>query len=159
MIRPYSHQDKPKLIELIKQNIPAYFAPSEEIDFEHYLDHEVEDYFVFEEHSQIIGCGGINYFNDQKMARLSWDIIAPNSQGKGIGKALMLYRIKLLNKNPKIKIISVRTSQLAYKFYEKMGFELEKVITSFWAENFDLYQMQMTNENPRDRPRGNIQIE
>jgi len=49
-------------------------------------------------------------------------------------------------RNPKIDIISVRTSQHAYKFYEKMGFELVKITNDYWAKNFDLYLMQMKNE-------------
>jgi len=34
-----------------------------------------------------------------------------------------------------------------YKFYEKIGFELDKVEKDFRAKNFDLYQMQMKNKN------------
>ncbi len=146
MIRRYTKNDKPKLIELLRQNTPQYFAVSEESDFENYLDKEVEDYFVYEEKSQIIGAGGINYFLSEKLARISWDIIDPKSQGKGIGKQLAQFRINHLKKNPEIEIISVRTSQFAYKFYEKMGFELEKVEKDFWAKNFHLYQMKMKNK-------------
>jgi N-acetylglutamate synthase-like GNAT family acetyltransferase len=147
MIRKYSNSDKPKLIELLRKNTPEYFDSSEEKDFENYLDNEVEDYFVYEVNSEIIGAGGINYFTEQKLARISWDMIDPNSQGKGIGKKLTQYRISHINENPKIELIIVRTTQLVYKFYEKMGFELEKVEKDFWAKNFDLYQMQMMNKN------------
>ena len=110
------------------------------------MDHEVEDYFVFEEHSKILGAGGINYFLEEKLARISWDMVAPKSQGKGIGKKLTQHRINHLKGNPEIDIIRVRTSQHAYKFYEKMGFELEKIEKEYWAKNFDLYLMQMKNE-------------
>ena len=138
MIRKYSNSDKPKIIELLRKNTPEYFDSSEEKDFENYLDNEVEDYFVYEIDSEIIGAGGINYFTEQKLARISWDMINPNSQGNGIGKKLTQYRINYLNENPKIELIIVRTTQLVYKFYEKMGFKLEKVEKDFWAENFDL---------------------
>ena len=37
------------------------------------------------------------------------------------------------------------TSQHAYQFYEKMGFELEKIEKEYWAKNFDLYIMQTRN--------------
>ncbi len=147
MIRPYKISDKSKVMELFRQNTPEYFDPSEEKDLENYLDNEIEDYFVFEERSEIIGAGGINYFPENKTARMSWDIIAKNSQGKGIGKKLTQYRIKHLNANSNAELIIVRTTQLAYKFYEKMGFELDKIEKDFWAKNFDLYQMQMTNKS------------
>ena len=146
MIRNYTKKDKSTLIELLRQNTPEYFDPSEERDFIQYLDHEVEDYFVYEEHSKIIGAGGINYFIEEKSARISWDIVDSKSQGRGVGKKLTLHRIKHLMRNPKIDIISVRTSQHAYKFYEKMGFELVKITNDYWAKNFDLYLMQMKKE-------------
>jgi len=147
MIRKYSYKDKPKLIELLRQNIPEYFDSSEEGDFENYLDTEVEDYFVYEENFEVIGGGGINYFPTEKLARISWDMIHPKSHGKGIGKKLTQFRINHLKGNPEIEVIVVRTSQFAYKFYEKMGFELEKVEKDFWAKNFDLYQMRMNNKS------------
>ena len=146
MIREYSDKDKSRLIELLKLNTPEYFDYSEENDFDYYLDNELEDYFVYEENSLIIGAGGINYFPEENLARISWDMIDPQSQGKGIGKKLTQYRIAHLKQNLKIGFIIVRTTQLVYKFYEKMGFELEKVEKDFWAKNFDLYQMKMKNK-------------
>ncbi|MGC1630879.1 MAG: GNAT family N-acetyltransferase [Gelidibacter sp.] len=148
MIRAYTNKDKYKVIELFGKNTPEYFDPSEESDFEKYLDNEVEDYFVYDHNSEIIGAGGINYFPEEKLARISWDMIDPKWQGNGIGKELIQYRINHLNANPNIEFIIVRTSQLVHQFYEKMGFELEKVETDFWAKNFDLYQMQMRNKRP-----------
>ncbi|WP_338815510.1 GNAT family N-acetyltransferase (plasmid) [Bernardetia sp. Wsw4-3y2] len=146
IIRNYKESDKEKLIELIKLNIPTYFEESEQEDFIEYLEKYKEDYFVMEDKTtnQIIGCGGINYFPDETipLARISWDIIHPNFQGQGIGKKLLLHRINHIQ-SKKIKLIVVRTSQLAYKFYQKMGFEVEKTEKDFWAKGFDLYQMRM----------------
>lgn len=146
MIRVYSNKDKSKIIDLLRKNTPKYFAASEEADFVHYLNYEVEDYFVYEECSKIIGAGGINYFPNKKVARISWDVIDPKYQGKGVGKKLTQYRINYLKEKTNIESIIVRTSQLAHPFYEKMGFELEKIEKDFWAKNFDLYQMKMKNE-------------
>ena len=146
MIRNYTKKDKSTLIELLRQNTPEYFDPSEEIEFINYLDHEVEDYFVYELDFKIIGAGGINYFLEEKSARISWDMVDSKSQGKGIGKKLTQHRINHLKRNTEVAIIRVRTSQHAYKFYEKMGFELEKIEKEYWAKNFDLYLMQMRNE-------------
>ncbi len=136
MIRQYSPNDKSKTIELLRRNTPEYFAVSEEVAFENYLTTEVEDYFVYEDHSEIIGAGGINYFPQKKLARISWDIIAPEHQGKGIGKKLLQHRIKHLNQNPNIEQIVVRTSQLVSHFYKKAGFELDRIEKDFWAKGY-----------------------
>ncbi|CAM2881076.1 GNAT family N-acetyltransferase [Flavobacterium frigoris] len=149
-IRPYIQNDKVAVIELLRSNTPRFFDPTEEKYLIEYLNKEVEDYFIVEENHEIIGAGGINYFPEEKTARISWDIIKPDSQGKGIGRKLTEYRINHLNKNIEVDIIIVRTTQLVYKFYEKRGFKLMKVEENFWAKNFDLYQMELKNKNGKE---------
>jgi ribosomal protein S18 acetylase RimI-like enzyme len=143
MIRPYASSDKEKLMELLRLNTPAFFATSEEADFLDYLAHHSQNYFVVEDSGEVIGSGGFNWFDDGRIARISWDIIHPAFQGKGIGKELTLFRIGLIKSKPAAKTIYVRTSQLVYLFYHKLGFELEKTEKDFWAKGFDLYQMKL----------------
>ncbi|MBC5992076.1 GNAT family N-acetyltransferase [Pontibacter cellulosilyticus] len=143
MIRPYLPEDKAQLVALLQLNIPQYFAETEEADFVEYLDKHLEDYFVFEDENKILGAGGINYFYDTNLTRISWDIVHPEHQGKGIGRKLLTHRINHIKAIPSIKTIQVRTSQLVYRFYEKMGFDLELVDKDYWAKGFDLYQMKM----------------
>lgn len=143
MIRTYHPTDRAALLALLQLHIPGYFAPSEADDFATYLACEIEDYFVFEADGQILGAGGINYFLTEKTARLSWDLVHPDYQGQGIGKALTLHRINLIRSYPGIEQIVVRTTQLAHVFYHKLGFTLEKTEKDFWAPGFDLYQMRM----------------
>ena len=145
LIRPYSPSDKTAVLEILKSNTPSFFAPSEEKDFEIYLEEEIEDYFVLEDNGHILGSGGINYFPYEEKARISWDMVDSKSHGKGIGNKLMHHRINILKSNPSIELIEVRTSQHAYLFYEKMGFELNLVEDNFWAEGFDLYLMSRLN--------------
>lgn len=143
MIRPYAPEDKPQLIALLQLNVPQYFAASEVNDFIEYLDKHLEDYYVIELDSQIVGAGGINYFPEERQARISWDIVHPDWQGKGLGRQLMRFRIDWIKENHDIDVIIVRTTQLVYSFYAKLGFELERVEPDFWAPGFDLYQMRM----------------
>ncbi|MGV3541248.1 MAG: GNAT family N-acetyltransferase [Rufibacter sp.] len=144
IIREFKSTDKTEVLELLKRNTPDFFDPAEEKDLDHYLDNEVEDYFVVEQNSKIIGAGGINYFPEEKAARISWDIIDPESQGRGVGRALMEHRVNMLENNPMVTCVIVRTSQLVYRFYEKMGFALVNVEKDYWAANYDLYQMEYT---------------
>ena len=143
MIRPYQTTDKDQVIEIFKLNTPKYFALSEKEDLVQYLDDLREDYFVMEENGELIGAGGINYFLNENTARISWDFFDPGFQGKGLGRKLLQHRIDKMKENPNIKTIIVRTSQVAFGFYEKSGFQLKDIEKDFWAKGFDLYLMEM----------------
>ena len=142
-IRHYNENDLSAVLQLLRKNTPEYFALDEEAHYIEYLRLDSDHYYVMEIDGVVVGCGGINYFPNEQVARISWDIVHPDHQGKGIGKQLILFRIARIKKNPEIKIIRVRTSQVVYKFYEKMGFVLEKVVDDFWSEGFHLYQMNI----------------
>lgn len=142
-IRNYTPADEPALLELLHLNTPQYFAPSEAADYVDYLAQHLEDYFVIEHAGTIVGAGGINYFPNDSLARLSWDLVHPEYQGKGIGRLLTQHRIQHIRNKPGMELIVVRTSQVVYKFYEKMGFTLQTVEKDFWAEGFDLYEMHL----------------
>jgi N-acetylglutamate synthase-like GNAT family acetyltransferase len=141
-IRLYTPLDKSAVIDLLRQNTPEYFSPEEEQDFIHYLDNEIEGYYVVEYNNEVVGCGGVNIFPSQNMGRISWDMLHPAHQGKGLGGMLLKYRIDLLRNVHNVKTVQVRTSQLAYQFYAKFGFELKEIAKDFWAPKFDLYLME-----------------
>jgi ribosomal-protein-alanine N-acetyltransferase len=145
-IRAYSKTDQVHVLDLLKLNTPDFFSEDEEKDLIYYLENEIEQYFVLEFDQTIIGCGGINFAGNHTIGRISWDILHPKYQRKGFGGLLLNYRIDILRSIKSIQTISVRTSQLAYKFYEKSGFDLIEVNKNFWAEGFDLYKMELKNE-------------
>lgn len=142
LIRAYSESDFTQVIHLLELNIPTAFAPEEKSEFEFYLKREREDYFVVEENGTIIGCGGINYFPETKLARLSWDMIHPEMQGQGIGKKLVVHRLEQIRLKG-LEEIQVRTSQVACAFYALLGFETAEIVTNYWAEGFDLVDMRL----------------
>lgn len=144
-IRAYIPSDQAVVLQLFDGNTPQYFDETERAGLVHYLDHETEDYFVVEEQDEIVGSGGINYELQAKAAIISWDIIKPNQQGKGIGRKLTQYRIQHIHTKADIEKIVVRTSQHTYKFYKKMGFKLLKIEQDYWAKGFDLYEMVQWN--------------
>lgn len=142
-IRKYGPADKLAILNLISLNIPTFFDTSEKKFLENYLDKEIEDYFVVEKENQIVGSGGINYFPEDRKARIAWDMIHPDFQGKGIGTELLKHRINYIKNQKAINTIIVRTSQLAFKFYEKNNFKLVKIKKNYWADGFDLYLMEI----------------
>lgn len=141
-IREYKVTDNQDVIDLIKLNIPEFFAVSEEEDFKEYLDNERELYYVLLYDDEIVGCGGINFSDDRTMAKISWDIFHPDYQGKSLGTQLLKYRLDIIKSMDHIQKITVRTSQFAYVFYKKQGFEIFEIVKDYWSPGFDLYNME-----------------
>ena len=129
-------------MNLIRLNTPEYFAPEEEDDFSNYLDNERELYYVLLFNEKIVGCGGINFAKNKTIGKISWDILHPEYQGKSLGTRLLEYRIEKLESIKSVQKITVRTSQVAYQFYEKQGFELKEIKKDYWAKGFDMYKME-----------------
>lgn len=143
VIRSYTLDDRKKVIGLLRLNTPKFFNKAEEEDLLLYLEHHLEDYFVVEFNGHIIGAGGINYFPENREARISWDLIHPDYQSKGVGKELLQHRFQKIKSQPYFTRVVVRTSQLVNGFYEKMGFSTENVQKDYWAPGLDLYVMKM----------------
>ena len=141
-IREYKSIDKSSVMNLIRLNTPEYFAPEEENDFSNYLDNEKELYYVLLFNEKIVGCGGINFAENKTIGKISWDILHPEYQGKSLGTRLLEYRIEKLEPIKSVQKITVRTSQVAYQFYEKQGFELKEIKKDYWAKGFDMYKME-----------------
>lgn len=141
MIRRYNTKDQNNIIQLFKLNVPMHFHPTEEMDLVHYLENKIEDYFVFENNKEILGAGGINYDMESKTAIISWDFIHPLHHKKGIGSQLMQYRLEHIQSIKDLHSIRVRTTQLTYEFYEKMGFKLKEIQFDYWEKGFHLYLM------------------
>lgn len=143
IIRPFQLSDRTQVLHIFQLNTPAWFAPEEAADLEDYLSNNAQHYFVVENEGVIIGSGGFNLFPEEQTARISWDIIHPDFHGKGVGKTLTQFRIDAIQQLEPDYSIIVRTSQLAYGFYEKLGFVLEQVEKDYWAKGFDLYLMRL----------------
>lgn len=143
MIRKYQLADQPQVIKIFRQNTPKYFALEEQPDLEQFLEHNAANYWLIEQEGVIAGCGGIVFSEDQRIGRIAWDFFSPDFQGKGLGRQLTAFRLAEIRKNSTVQRIIVRTSQLAYSFYAKFGFEIENIEEDYWAPGLHLYDMQM----------------
>lgn len=145
IIKEYEPINKNDVLDLIRLNTPNYFAPDEEADLNNYLEMERELYYVLSIDNKIVGSGGINFADNKSIGKISWDMIHPDYQGQSLGAHLLKYRIEKLKSIESINKIAVRTSQLAYKFYEKQGFALKEIKKDYWAKGFDMYSMEYMN--------------
>lgn len=141
LIRKYKPSDKEDLLVLLRLNTPLYFDPSEEKDLIDFLENEIEEYFIVVVENKIIGAGGFNLLDNKTRAAISWDFIHPDYQKKGVGSTLIYFRMNEIQKIQSVRTVSVRTSQLVYKFYEKFGFKVRETVKDYWARGLDMYRL------------------
>ena len=145
VIREYEPADKEAVMELLRLNTPRYFAPEEAADLDAYLERERELYYVLLHEERIVGCGGINFADGGTVGKISWDMVHPQYRGKSLGTRLLRHRIEKLEAMRSVRRITVRTSQLAFGFYEKRGFELKGIEKDYWAA----WNMSVGNKSRR----------
>ena len=149
-IRPYHHDDLDGLVQIFRLNTPKYFDASEEAELIDYLTHHAMNYYVIQFGTILIGAGGYNLQNNDKTGAISWYFFHPEYQGMGLGTAIVQKSLGELKELSTIQKIIVRTSQFAFKFFEKQGFSLVRVEKDYWAPGIDMYFMQyaqMTNSS------------
>ena len=143
VIRTAQKQDFKFLSKIFSLNIPKYFDKKELYDFKKYFNSKnLESYFIIESPGNVVGGGGYAYEN-MKTARICWLFIDPNYHGFGFGKKLVNYCIKILKNNRRLNVIEVETSNLTYKFYEKLNFKIVYIKKDYWPNNDDLYFMKI----------------
>ncbi|MCB0661438.1 MAG: GNAT family N-acetyltransferase [Saprospiraceae bacterium] len=140
-ILPYLPEHKQAVLDIFQANVPEHFAQEEIDQLAIYLDKSREDFFVLQGDEGFVGAGGINYNKEDNYAVLSWAAVHPVHQRKGYGSLLTRHRLKHIVDHTSFPKTIVRTSQTAYQFYQKMGFELQYTKEDFWAKGFDLYYM------------------
>ncbi|MCS3552932.1 MULTISPECIES: GNAT family N-acetyltransferase [unclassified Sphingobacterium] len=145
LIRAYELRDRDVVLNIMQENIPAYFAQDEKEDLKYYLDFEMQQFFVLEVDNRVVACSGITVEPEENRAVICWDMVLPAEQGKGYGKKLLEHRIAILKELKTIDRIIVRTSQRTYLFYQKNGFVLNQIVKDYWAKDFDLYSMELVS--------------
>jgi ribosomal-protein-alanine N-acetyltransferase len=133
-IRDYNEKDVDSVMEIIRLNTPKFFAQHEEQKFYDFLKSNIEMYYVYKIDEKIVGSAGLNFSPDKKEAFLSWGIVHPTFQGKGIGKQMTNHLLDILKGKKEVEKISLKTAQFTDGFYAKRGFKEIKRVKDFWAE-------------------------
>ena len=145
MIRPYTISDKENLIHIFNLNVPDYFHQTELSEFVSYLDVKAKTYCVIELNGEIIGGIGYEVRQSDRSGRINWMFLHPGFSGLGYGKEAALACISLLKTQQDVDVLIVRTSQFAFKFFEKLGYKLISQEKNYWAPGLDLYLMEQKN--------------
>jgi|TARA_B100001093_G_scaffold37243_1_gene31874 ribosomal protein S18 acetylase RimI-like enzyme len=143
IIRKALPSDLNCLVRIFTLNIPKYFHEKELLDFKkHFNSNNIETYFIIESEGKIFGASGYAYENKQT-ARVCWVFVDPNHHSNGLGKKLVNHCVDILKRDNQLNVIELETSNLTYKFYEKLNFKIQYIKKKYWPNNDDLYFMNM----------------
>jgi N-acetylglutamate synthase-like GNAT family acetyltransferase len=116
-IRPYRPADLPACLAVLDSHLPEAGLRAE---FEAFLTAPEGPYFVLEHDGALIGCGG--YVVQASAARLVWGVIRRDAQHQGLGRFLLMYRLREIGKETGIETVSVEVPAEAAGFFEAQGF-------------------------------------
>jgi ribosomal protein S18 acetylase RimI-like enzyme len=140
-VRNYTPDDAESLLAIFRKNVPAAFGEQEIDDYAGFLPKNKDPYFVAESNGRVTGACGYYLIREGSAARICWILADPELRGAGSGSALLKHVLDQIRTHPLVTTIECETSQVAYVFFEKFGFQLHYTKPNHWAPGLDLYFM------------------
>ena len=142
-LRPYENTDRDPCLAVFKSNIPRFFHPAELDEFVNFLKSPSGVYLVMEHEGETVGCGGYAVIDGSSVARLVWGMVRSDLHSMGLGRFLLLYRLRAIAKISGIETVRIQTSQHSAPFFAKQGFKIVEVLEDGFAKGLDRVEMTM----------------
>src|SRR5579863_9346104 len=136
-VRPYSPAEKAACLAVFDSNMPRFFDSAERGPFEVFLDAPFCSYFVMEHDGAIVGCGGYAVEQEGSLASLVWGMVRSDLHQRGLGRFLVMFRLKEITKASGAQIVRLGTSQHTAGFFERLGFKVAGIEKDGYASGID----------------------
>ncbi len=130
-------------LQVIRSNIPEYFAEKEIPEFIRFLMDSNDKYEVLLLDGVVIGLGGIAANRKKRRAKLCYGIIHRDYHGRGFGKLLLKRRLEKIKSLGFVEKVTVETGEGTYGFFEKHGFHTIRIDKDPLGIGIDFYQMEL----------------
>jgi len=141
-IRSYNPTDFKACIAILKSNTPKYFSDSDEALYRSFLTSIPGEYFVVENGSNLVGCGGWAPNEDSSCA-LTWGLIQASQHRKGIGSQLLKFRLNRIASSQPSMSVRIETIPAVAPFFERFGFAATKKVKNGFGNGFDQWIMEL----------------
>jgi len=121
-MRRYEPDDRASCLGVFDSLAPALLDAAARPGFEAWLDRNEGPFFVMEHDEIVVGCGGYSLSPDQSTATLRWGMIRADAQKMGLGRFLLMYRIREIGRAGTVGVVSAHPPQPSAGFFEKQGF-------------------------------------
>ena len=119
-IRPYKLEDREACLSVFD----SLGEPSRWPEFAAFLEKPPAVYLVLEHDGRLIGCGGFHAEAGHAVARLEWGMIQRDLQRQGLGRYLLLYRLKEIGRVAGVQHVELTAPPGIAPFFEKYAFRV-----------------------------------
>ncbi len=136
-MRPYLETDFEACLTIFDSNSFNSMGQSEREQFEEFLRKHESPYFVMDHEGSVVGSGG--YILDLKVgeAKLVWGMIRQDSQKLGLGRFLLLFRLREIGKQGNISMVRAEAPPHTSGFFENQGFKIGGTAPNGFASGVD----------------------
>ena len=124
--RHYSVEDRKRCLEIFDANCPASFAPNERVEYSAFLDAGPQGYEVCLVDGGLLGAFGLIPVprpGDPHRTRISWIMIDPAAQGRGVGRAMMerVREMAAARSGGRSAEVDIAASHVSAPFFARFG--------------------------------------
>jgi predicted GNAT family N-acyltransferase len=141
--RQYAEDDLAACLAVFDSNVPKFYDVSERAGFEEFLAGNPWPYVVLEHAGEIVGCGGWAPEEGGALISMTWGMVRRSLHGNGLGRFLLMYRVREAAKTPGVERVRLSTSQHTAEFFRKQGFKVTEVEKDGFAPGIDRIEMVM----------------
>ncbi len=139
----YQASDLAACLALFDQNCPKYFAENERQGYQQYLASTQDIYKVGSIGGELVAAFGINIDSSRKTGRVTWIMVSPNMQGRGVGEAMMNDALECL-RHEGLDTMLIAASHLSAPFFAKFGAQELETIAHGWGPNMHRVDMKIS---------------
>jgi N-acetylglutamate synthase-like GNAT family acetyltransferase len=121
--RRLENADIPHCLDIYKLNEQGRFPDGFIVHYQKSLADPASYFLVGEIKGQIVATGGLQYYARDDFAVLSFGLVHPEHHNNGIGAALFLSRMSLLNTTHEYYNLLILAVQKSIDYYRRFGFQ------------------------------------
>ena len=143
-VRAFAEGDTDACVALMRENTPEFFTSSELAAFEDWLGSNTSPYLVIEDaDGRLLACGGYSVNVAERLAGLTWGMVARARHRQGIGSLLLRERLQRIAGDGRALEVVLDTSQHSRGFFERHGFRVVCIQTDGYGPGLDRCDMRL----------------
>lgn len=144
--RAFDVADREECLGLFDANCPESFAPNEREDYAAYLDHAPAEYEVCVDGERVVGAFGLALTSDSgARARVTWILLDPACQGRGLGRAMM-QRALGAARAASVEVLDIAASHRSAAFFARFGAREVVRTNDGWGPGMHRVDMELSVE-------------